>query len=131
MSHLNEQINADVLEAQKLTRKYFVVELNFSDSSINALEQQFDAIGYSLKDGRSEANLQLLRRVWGSYLGEVIRRKHGGDWVTVTGEDGAEHIALRCTAGDFYPHEQVEKRLHGDGSHSLATYLQEIHAKFQ
>ncbi len=125
MSNLTEQMAANALEAQKLTRKFFVVELNFSEASIQEMEGLFDTVAYSLTGGNSAENFQMLTRAWGSYLGEVIRKKLGGEWVAITHAAG-ERTALRCSAGDLFPHEQVSNRLHGDASANIWEYLKRL-----
>ena len=46
--------------------------LDLSDSSIDRLEQ--------ILEGQSTEDLEFQTRLWGSYFGEVIRRRFDGEW---------------------------------------------------
>ena len=126
MTTFDEQFESDAKEAMKLTRKFFVVELDFSDDSIRQLEEQFDAIDYALSGGMSDENIQLLKRVWGSYLGETIRRQYGGQWDLVSNDEGEEVPALTRQGKSLFPHQQVSQRLTEGDQHSIWEYYQEL-----
>ena len=126
MTTFDEQFETDAEEAMKLTRKFFVVELNFSDDSVRQLEEQFDAIDYALSGGMSHENIQLLKRVWGSYLGETIRRRYGGQWNLVSNDEGEEVPALTHQGKLLFPHQQVSRRLTDGDQHSIWEYYQNL-----
>ncbi len=46
--------------------------LDLSESSVDLLEQ--------ILDGQSAEDLEFQTRLWGSYFGEVIRRRFAGEW---------------------------------------------------
>jgi hypothetical protein len=46
--------------------------LDLSDSSVEVLDQ--------ILDGQAAEDLEFQARLWGSYFGEVIRRRFGGEW---------------------------------------------------
>ena len=46
--------------------------LDLSESSVEVLEQ--------ILDGQSAEELEFQTRLWGSYFGEVIRRRYAGEW---------------------------------------------------
>lgn len=106
---LQDQINADALEAQKFTRKHFVVGLDFTSGSLKELESLCDDVEYALRGGKSEENLDLLVRIWGAYLGETMRRHSGGEWKKVDGE-----LQLCCNGENYTPHDRVRRRLTGE-----------------
>lgn len=121
MTTLTDQMNADALEAMKLTRKYFVVELDFSADSIQHLDSLCDDVDFTLRGGRSDENVELLTRVWGSYLGEVIRRHGSGQWIA--NEQGAPLLR----AGDtlLNPHGRVHDRLLNGPDFNLWDFYQQ------
>lgn len=125
MTSLAEQMEADAQEAMKFTRKHFVIELNFSEASLAQLDEQCDAVDYTLGGGKSEENLQLLRRIWGAYLGEVVRRQHGGEWVTAANASDQETTALQCDAKTIFPHDRVYQRLAEGSEHNLVDFYQQ------
>ena len=110
MSDLIEQMKADALEAQRFSRKHLVLELDFSEASIDELESNVDTVEYAIKGGKTEENLDMLCRVWGAYLGEALRKACGGEW-----EQEEDRIGLRTSKGVAYPHELVRGRLSGSG----------------
>ena len=115
-----EQMLNNANEAMKLTRKFFVVELDFSTGSVKQLEGLFDDVDFTLRGGKSPENVELLTRVWGSYLGEVIRRNAGGEWVEPT--EGS--FLLRCENGDLDPFEQVRQRLTAGPEHNVWQFYE-------
>lgn len=126
MSSVAEEMKANALEAQKFTRKYLVTELDLSPESIEELEQQFDLVDCAIKGGKCQENIELLTRLWGSYLGEVLCRL-GGEWVE-EGSGGTRRIAVRGKSGVLYPHDQVRQRLTGGPQHNVWTYFQQARA---
>lgn len=124
MATVSERVAANVLEAQRFSRKHFVLELNFSEASVHDIEEQVDTVSYTIRGGNSPENIEMLSRAWGSYLGEIIRRKHGGEWVAL-GEGEQERLALRTPQGDLFPLEQVRRRLTEGASANLEQYLQD------
>jgi hypothetical protein len=128
MSELADDMKANALEAQKFVRKHFVVELDFSAESVDELERQFEMVEYAIEGGLSEENVELLTRTCGSYLGEVLRRHCGGEWVRQSDRTG-ECIALRGENQTLYPHEQVRRRLTGGPEHSIWEYFQLVRDK--
>ena len=124
MSDVDDAIKAAVLEAQKFTRKHLVVELDFSPHSLRELEGQCDAVEYAIRGGKSPENIELLTRIWGAYLGEVLRRHIGGEWARES-DDDPNRLVLRTEHETLCPHEQVRQRLLGGPKHSLWDYFEE------
>jgi len=108
-----EQMHRQALAAQKFTRKYFVVELDFSLASIDELDGQFKTVGYALRGGLSPANVAQLVELWGAYLGENIRRATDAEWVD-SGVEGAGRWLLRRGEVEVSPQQAIADRLaHG------------------
>ncbi len=121
MANLPDEMNEAALEAMKLTRKYFVVELDFSESSIQSLDPLFNDVEFTMRGGKSDDNVELLTRVWGAYLGEVIRRNIGGQW-TSSSESG---IGLQRDDNAIHPHDAVRKRLVDESADTLWQFYQQ------
>ncbi|MCH7729823.1 MAG: hypothetical protein IH991_25640 [Planctomycetes bacterium] len=125
MSSLSEQMEANAVEAMKLTRKHFVVELDFSESSMEQLEGLANDVDFIMPGGKSEENIELLTRVWGSYVGEVIRRNLDGQWVESTeGDDTPASIEVGGSVVN--PFGQIRKRLQGESASNLWTFYQDV-----
>jgi hypothetical protein len=61
--------------AAELAKREFKHKLDFSSDSIEALDEILVMVGES-----PELDLDFETRLWGSYLGEVLRRRYAGSW---------------------------------------------------
>lgn len=61
--------------AAELGRSEFKQKLDFSSESIDGLDEILVLVGES-----PELDLDFEVRLWGSYLGEVLRRRYAGIW---------------------------------------------------
>ena len=89
--------------------------------SVNQLDPLCDDVQFALRDGMSDENIELLTRIWGAYLGEVIRRSAGGEW----GET-ADAVTLTCGALTLTPHAQIRRRLLEGKQHDLCKFTESI-----
>lgn len=98
------------------------MELDFTPESVRQLEVHCDDVEFALPGGMSEENIERLCRIWGSYLGEVVRRRRGGSWM----RDANHQPALQLDKETLYPHQHVRRRLLEGKQHNLWTYLQNV-----
>jgi len=61
--------------AAELAQRHFRQKLDFSSESIDALDEILVLVGES-----PELDLDFEVKLWGSYLGEVVRRRYAGNW---------------------------------------------------
>src|SRR5262245_13664222 len=123
MSVLLDEMKSHALEAQRFSRKHLVLELDFSENSMQLLEDQCDTVEYAVRGGRTPENIDMLTRVWGAYLGEALRRATAGEWFEETA-GASRRIGIRSTTGEVvFPHEHVRKRLTEKGTQSLLSYF--------
>ena len=72
----------------------FHVDLDYSEDSVQNLEQLLGNISLPVEgDDMAEAC-----KMWGSYLGEVVRRRFGGEW-TIETYPGKEFATLTLSVG--------------------------------
>ena len=121
MSNLSDEIQANALEAQKFSRKHLVLELDFSEASIDLIEANADDVEYALKGGKSRENVDMLVRIWGSYIGESLRLLCGGEWAKVDGQ-----ICLRSENAATSPHDHVRSRIVEGSKHHLGDYFRRM-----
>jgi hypothetical protein len=91
--------------------------LDFTDSSIDLLEQ--------ILDGQAAADLDFQTRLWGSYFGEVVRRRFAGEWELAQYPGGgiAAVPTLVVRGSRLYPLIKVYRRLTmGEGENLSAFY---------
>jgi hypothetical protein len=130
MSTLADEMKAHALEAQRFSRKHLVLELDFSEASIQLLEGQADSIGFALRGGCTPENIEMLTRIWGAYVGEALRKATAAEWVLETAGQ-VRRIGLKGPNGVVHPHEQVHKRLTGVKNPSLLSFFQQCCAQLK
>ena len=125
-----EQMLADALAAQKFTRKFFVVELDFTEATIAVLEAQCEAAKYAMRAGLTPENIDKLTHLWGAYLGEVLRRHSAGQWGLVE-QAGAEKYALQSGATTIFPHDTIRERLEQGAAAELCQAYIDLKPRLQ
>ncbi len=121
MSDLAEEMKANALEAQRFSRKHLVLELDFSEASVDLLEANADDVEYAIKGGRSAENVAMLARIWGAYIGEALRRVGKWEWAEIDGQ-----ICLRSEMAATSPQDEVRKRINREGGHHLGDYFRRM-----
>jgi len=116
-------MKADALEAQRFSRKHLVLELDFSEASVDELEANIDTVEYAIKGGKTEENLDMMSQVWGAYIGEALRKVCGGEW-----EQEGGRIGLRTEKGIAYPQEHIRRRL-TESAQGLGDYFRQAQAE--
>jgi hypothetical protein len=93
--------------AIEVARSEFRQTLDFTEDSINALDEILVLLGES-----PEIDLDYESRLWGSYLGEVLRQRYAGTW-EMTQYPGAEHAApaVDVRGSRLFPLMKVYRRL--------------------
>lgn len=103
----------------------FGVELDRSPGSIALLEAVAHTIHKLIEDGDelSEAEYDVLCKIYGGYLGEVLRAELGGKWLLDTEvSPGVGVIALRFSAGRIYPPMKWSRRLEKGVEEDLVAF---------
>ena len=81
--------------AVKTAKLEWKESLDFSEDSLDAIERIMSKLHARSKapgDGMPEEQLTQASKMWGAYVGEVIRRRYGGQWSTAA--DGVLQLAL-------------------------------------
>lgn len=130
MSSPAETMLTEALAAQKYTRKFFVVELDFGEATIEALESQCEAAKYALRAGLSPENIDKLTGLWGAYFGEVLRRNSAGQWATISVDSVDRHV-LQTTGQTVFPHDAIRKRLEQGAAADLRVAYAALKAQLQ
>src|ERR1700688_3746737 len=90
-----------------LARGDFEQDLNFDSLSIDALDEILVTVGES-----PELDLDFEVRLWGSYLGEVLRRRYAGGWEMTPYPGGAVAVpAVEVRGSRLFPLMKVYRRL--------------------
>lgn len=93
--------------AADLGLKGFGQNLDFSADSIDGLDEILVVVGES-----PELDLDFEVRLWGSYLGEVLRRRYAGSWEMTQYPGGVAAVpAIEVRGSRLFPLMKVYRRL--------------------
>jgi hypothetical protein len=93
--------------AADLGKRDFKHKLDFSSESIDALDEILVMVGES-----PELDLDFETRLWGSYLGEVLRRRYAGTWEMTQYPGGLIAVpAVEVRGSRLFPLLKVYRRL--------------------
>jgi hypothetical protein len=120
---LAEMMTAYAEEAVHLAWKDHRQRLDHSESSIDLLEQ--------ILDGQSSADLEFQTRLWGSYFGEVIRRRFAGEWELTQYPGGGVALVptLVVGGGRLYPLMKVYRRLTLGAGENVSAFYNMVSAR--
>lgn len=118
---IEAMIRAYAEEAVKIAREQHRTALDYSPASVPALER--------LLDGQADVDLEFQSRLWGSYFGEVLRRRWDGEWSLAPYPGGsAESVVptLEIAGSRLWPTMKVDRRLTMGASESLTAFYKLI-----
>jgi hypothetical protein len=93
--------------ATELGGSEFKQKLDFTSDSIDALDEILVRVGES-----PELDLDFEVRLWGSYLGEVLRRRYAGSWEMTQYPGGEMAVpAVNVRGSRLFPLMKVYRRL--------------------
>jgi hypothetical protein len=102
------------------------LELDFSDTSVAQIEEVAAELHADLRRERGAIrDVDTLIQMLGSYVGEVYRRNHGGEWGFAS-TNGKRIMAIRAATGNslMWPVERIKQRIRGGGSNNVWAYYQ-------
>jgi hypothetical protein len=93
--------------AADLGKREFKQKLDFSSESIDCLDDILVRVGES-----PELDVDFEVRLWGSYLGEVLRRRYAGTWEMTQYPGGVAAVpAVEVRGSRLFPLMKVYRRL--------------------
>ena len=93
--------------AAELAKRNFQQKLDFTSESIDSLDEILVQVGES-----PELDLDFEVRLWGSYLGEVLRRRYAGAWEMTQYPGGVVAVpAVEVRGSRLFPLMKVYRRL--------------------
>ncbi len=123
---LNSEIRNSADYAIRITKEKLNISLSFDESSLQTLEglldkafQNFSELSKQSK--LEEKTIQQNTKTWGSYLGELIRHRFGGEW-----HKEAEAYVLQVKGISFYPHSFVQQRVTINPKYSAIQYYDDV-----
>jgi hypothetical protein len=117
---LGTMMEGYALAASELGQSEFKHPLDFTAESIDALDEILVVVSES-----PELDLDFEVRLWGSYLGEILRRRYAGMWEMTQYPGGAVAVpAIDVRGSRLFPLIKVYRRLTvGDEEDLRAFYV--------
>src|ERR1700690_1616777 len=104
---LAEMMEGYARAAAELAKREFKQNLDFGSESIDGLDEILVLVGES-----PELELDFEVRLWGSYLGEVLRRRYAGSWEMSQYPGGVVAVpAIDVRGSRLFPLMKVYRRL--------------------
>jgi len=134
-----EMMQGYATQAVALARE-FKITLDYSENSLQKVEGLLNQLHDELNQwsmGKSspepeptQQQVDEMARIWGAYLGEVVRRRFGGEW-TIESYPGGDFliVALNVGGSRLFPSMKVHKRLTEGASDNLWTFYQMMREK--
>lgn len=143
-----DEMTRDFAEAAVEMARAMDVELDYSEQSLERVEQILARLHDEARDwriaesanravsdqasgaGPNDAQMSDMCKLWGSYLGEVVRRHWGGDWSIETYPGAAfATLTLSVTAGKLFPSMKVYRRLTEGEGDNVWNFYQTVKAR--
>lgn len=119
-------------EQAVLIAREFNARLDYSENSLMELEGIVAQLALDLPNGAPSDELTEMCKMWGSYFGEVVRRRFGGDWSidTYPGKQFAT-LTLTVAGNKLFPSMKVHRRLTAGEGDNLWTFYKMVKAKLE
>jgi Domain of unknown function (DUF3806) len=121
---------AYALDALDFTEHAFHIALDWSDASVERVEAILDSLyrqKQTMEPPLMDEQVVTFAKMLGSYIGEVFRRNHGGEWGMVTfGGDSIPGLRATRTEHLFWPMAKVQKRLVNGFEDNVWHYYQSL-----
>jgi hypothetical protein len=118
-SDLSSMMDGYARAAADQGRDNFQQKLDFSEESIDNLDEILVRVSES-----PELDLDFEVRLWGSYLGEVLRRRYNGSWEMTQYPGGAVAVpAIDVRGSRLFPLIKVYRRLTKGEEEDLGSFF--------
>lgn len=119
---IDAMIHAYAEEAVLIARQQHRVLLDYAPPSVEVLER--------ILEGQAAVDLDFQSRLWGSYFGEVLRRRWSGTWLLApypgsreqAGGAGSVIPTLEVAGSRLWPTMKVYRRLTLGAAENLSTF---------
>jgi len=107
-----EMMQSQAEQAVSAARSYHV-DLDYSEASLEQLEEILGRLYRAMPSSKPTASqIEEACKLWGGYLGEVVRRRWGGEWSLDTYPAGNFATpTLTVVAGKMFPTMKIHRRL--------------------
>lgn len=121
--------------AQKAVQaaRSFNTQLDYSENSLMELEAILDQFARQMAASQpSSDELSEICKTWGSYFGEVLRHRFGGDWSieSYPGKSFAT-LTLNINGNKIFPSMKVHRRLTEGEQDNIWSFYRMVEAKLE
>lgn len=128
MTNVNDEMKAYAEEAINTAKQRFGLDLDYSEQSINKIENLLGLIYWDFyhgnKDEEQKKEIFNTAKLWGSFLGEFVRFKWGGTWLE---KDSDRPVSINNV--EFSPIKFVLQRITNHPEYSVRNYLEKLENK--
>jgi hypothetical protein len=120
-------------DAVDAAKRNFQQDLDYSEESVRRLEEVVGRQHQDYVKGSkpSDRDLDTFCKIWGAYLGEVIRKHHGGEWNTPTDGVYKGLYVLTVKGTQMSPPSKIYKRIVDGEADNLYDYYQVLNRAHQ
>ena len=118
--------------AVELARE-FKATLDYTENSVMEVEAILAQFTQELASGQPPADeMDEMCKLWGCYLGEVVRRRFGGEWgiETYPGKQFAT-LTLNVGGNKLFPSMKIHRRLTEGDNDNVWTFYKMVKAKLE
>ncbi|HTZ89437.1 MAG TPA: hypothetical protein VMA71_03800 [Alloacidobacterium sp.] len=117
---LDGMMQAYAAEAVRIAAAEYGRKLDYSTASVEAVESILDALAPA-----QEGDLEWLTKLWGSYFGEVFRRRYSAQW-TMSEYPGGNYAVptLEIGGSRIYPLLKAHRRLTLGAGENLVSFTE-------
>ncbi len=125
---VTQMAEAYAQQAVAQARDYHAV-LDYSEKSVQELEVILSQISHA---EQTPDQLTETCKRWGSYLGEVVRRRFGGDWSVeqYPGKDFAT-LTLTVNGSKLFPSMKIHRRLEQGDAENVWNFYKMIKSRLE
>ena len=122
----------------------YQIQLDYSEDSLQQVESILDRLHHPTAGGPisgskpgpaaapADVDTEELCKMWGGYLGEVVRRRWGGEWVLETYPGGnVLTMALSTPGGTVFPSMKIYRRLSQGAGENLWSFYCMMRDRFR
>jgi len=117
--------------AVEMARDVFKIVLDYGENSLMEVDAILAQFAQDLPVRRPPADeIEEMCKVWGCYLGEVVRRRFGGEWSidTYPGKRFAT-LTLRVNGNNLFPSLKIHRRLTEGEKDSIWSFYKMVKEK--
>lgn len=110
-------------QAVQVAEKEYLRHLDYSESSMETLEEIVSQVAEKVEPGNEEEEV----RLWGGYFGELLRRRYAGEW-TMTVYPGSVMAVptLEVRGSRLFPLMKVYRRMSMGRQEDLVSFYRMV-----